>query len=439
MRKLLYDDIISFDTCEPNEVAQMISKLDYINKHTREGVHYHEPTRDRPNGWYQVSLPNRRQPLRRVDKKALIDEAYRLLKDNEVDYRFGAVFERAMAEKLAEGTDPKTVTHTRSVYKNAISDELAQMDVRTITTHYVKSYLKAFLEQKNADGKQVTKKYFLAVKGVFNEVFNYALDGERRWIEFNPALFQNRNFLKFCKPEDKQPEHKAFQPSQIALLQQWCWDRIKRFDYDVNAFAVLLACETGMRSAEICALKWEDIWYAKRRIHIHSQLLKNTDGWYVAPWTKNEKGVSQGGRVFPFNPEIEHILAELKANQERLDIESEFVFCQADGSHINTSSYEKALWRICTTKLNLPLSNNHGIRMYLNSYILVPMGITVADRAKMLGHSVEVNLNHYTFAIADDDLDDITDLFYVTQRHTNVIDFSQKKKAPSSVNSRALI
>ena len=92
MRKLLYDDIISFDTCEPNEVAQMISKLDYINKHTREGVHYHEPTQAKPKGWYQVSLPNRRQPLRRVDKKALIDEAYKILTDGAIDYRFGAVF-----------------------------------------------------------------------------------------------------------------------------------------------------------------------------------------------------------------------------------------------------------------------------------------------------------------------------------------------------------
>ncbi len=36
--------------------------------------------------------------------------------------------------------------------------------------------------------------------------------------------------------------------------------------------------------------------------------------------------------------------------------------------------------------------------MYYNSYILIPHGIETPDRAQILGHSVETNLKHYTFA-----------------------------------------
>ena len=45
----------------------------------------------------------------------------------------------------------------------------------------------------------------------------------------------------------------------------------------------------------------------------------------------------------------------------------------------------------------LGITNNHAIRMYFNSYVLIPAGIMVTDRAKILGHSPEVNLHNYSF------------------------------------------
>ena len=40
-------------------------------------------------------------------------------------------------------------------------------------------------------------------------------------------------------------------------------------------------------------------------------------------------------------------------------------------------------------------------RMSLNSNVLLPMGISVADRAAMLGHSIQTNLAFYSFAQKD--------------------------------------
>ncbi len=42
--------------------------------------------------------------------------------------------------------------------------------------------------------------------------------------------------------------------------------------------------------------------------------------------------------------------------------------------------------------------NNHALRMSLNSNVLLPLDISVADRAAMLGHSIETNLKYYSFA-----------------------------------------
>ena len=38
------------------------------------------------------------------------------------------------------------------------------------------------------------------------------------------------------------------------------------------------------------------------------------------------------------------------------------------------------------------------LRMSFNSNVLLPMGISVADRAALLGHSIETNINHYSYA-----------------------------------------
>ena len=39
--------------------------------------------------------------------------------------------------------------------------------------------------------------------------------------------------------------------------------------------------------------------------------------------------------------------------------------------------------------------------MSLNSNVFIPMGISVADRAALLGHSIETNLKYYSFASKD--------------------------------------
>lgn len=45
--------------------------------------------------------------------------------------------------------------------------------------------------------------------------------------------------------------------------------------------------------------------------------------------------------------------------------------------------------------------------MALNSYVYVPMGLPVTERAKLLVHSVDTNLRHYTFARTADYIDEL--------------------------------
>ena len=150
------------------------------------------------------------------------------------------------------------------------------------------------------------------------------------------------------------------------------------------------------------------------------------------------------GRFIPVTHEIRKILSELKEKQDELGISSEWVFCKENGDWITTVAYYEALYKVCR-KLGLKLSNNHAFRMALNSYVYVPMGLPVSERAKLLGHSVETNLKHYTFARTDDYMDELSEKingFNASERKTventekgtygylKIVDFKTKEKSP---------
>lgn len=194
-------------------------------------------------------------------------------------------------------------------------------------------------------------------------------------------------------------------PDEIESLKAEVRKRMtmkKYGSYYINGYAMLFAIETGVRVGELCALKWEDI--TANSIHIHSQQLnKSVEGgkeYYLVPYTKNEKGESEDGSDFPLTKKIKELLLELKNKQDALGIRSVFIFCHEDGEWIKTDAYITFLRRLCQSK-NFNVTNNHALRMSLNSNVLLPLGISAADRAAMLGHSIETNLKYYSFAQKD--------------------------------------
>ena len=322
------------------------------------------------------------------------------------DYSFRKMFELALQEKIAtEDPKRKTIKDYWDSYHAFISDEFGAKDIRQITPSEVKAYI-----QEVTQRLAPTKKRLYKFKGVLNLVFRYAIDPERRYISVNPVPDTNRAYVKNCTPTSAKPEDKAFQPDEVTLIREFLWKRVNLLKYDVNGYAILFASETGCREAEIPALKWSDI--LDKLIHVHAQLNDHVvDGqkqYYYNPTTKNEKGISRDGRYIPITGEIRKILLELREKQKNLGIDSEWVFAKEDGEWITTAGYYEALYRLCK-KLGLKLTNNHAFRIALNSYVFIPMGLDVATRAKILGHSVDTNLKYYTFARTDEYLDEVAE------------------------------
>ena len=113
------------------------------------------------------------------------------------------------------------------------------------------------------------------------------------------------------------------------------------------------------------------------------------------PYTKNERRHPKGGRFFPITNTISGLLDEIKAKQNELGIESEYILSNKDGSWIRKDIYEQRLRRLCL-RAGMDITNNHAFRMSLNSNIFIPKNIPVTQRAYLLGHSVETNERFYS-------------------------------------------
>lgn len=415
-----------------------------LNIHKNKITKTTEKKRDKVREVYQTRLDGKRP--RRYTYEELIEYLYDYYyPEAEItDLSFKKVFELALDEKIrTEAPTEKTIRDYHSSYKAFITDDFGNKDIRLIKPSEVKEYIQTITQELN-----VTMKRLYKLKGVLNLVFNYANDPEHAIISVNPVPSTNAAYKKNCSYSSKKPEDKAFQPDEIELIQDYLWERVKRLNYDVNGYAILFSIETGVREGEIPSLKWSDI--SENAIHIHSQQNdENRDGkkiYYYNPSTKNEKRASRGGRYFPITEEIRRILESLKAKQDKLGIKSEWVFCKYNGEWITTVGYYESLYKL-SNKLNLSLSNNHAFRMALNSYVFIPAGLPASERAKLLGHSIQTNLNHYSFARADDYINELKDTLnrfknpneevepQLVSGNLNIISFEAKEKSLRTPNS----
>lgn len=373
-----------------------------------------------------------------------IADAYGIL-DNNKSYNsltVDDVFKLALDEKArTENNNKNTIIKLNNDYLRYLSQDFRSQKLNAINEIDLKEYTQKLTKEQN-----LKKKAFYAYKGILNLIFEYAT--YHKILDETPVkAIKNSIYLKNCDTSKSKNVEKILSEDEIRIIIKEVDKRIiadKYKGYCVYAFVVKLAIETGMRVAELCSLKKSDV--TEEYIHIHSQQLyerqKGGKKYIYADYTKDEKGISNGGRYFPITPKIKSILEANEKCQTDLGLTPEYVFCNYDGDWIKSDAYETFLRRMMKS-LNMPVTNNHAFRMSLNSNVFIPLGINVADRAALLGHSIETNLKHYSFA-RKDNLSEIRDILsgnntVVTPSHPNVIPFDSKKESHESTEFKAFI
>ena len=431
MKKVItidFDDIINLVSCDASEeVMQQMNEISCVNSHLKRPISHHEATIDNPRDYYQgvIDVDGKTIKRRAKTKQKLYEELYSLL-DDELKYIFNEVFERALAYKTdTEPVKLETLRHYRSDYENLVKSEWANVDIRNVTSSDIRAFYKRWAKENRP-----LETRFLDMKSVFNLVFSYATSPEINLVDVNPVPLKISSYRIYFTSGKSLPEEKAMRPEDAERLRQQCWADVKR-RYSPSSYAILWAIETGMRVGELCALKVADVNLAKKSVHIHSQQIRENGEHIDVPYTKAEAHAkSRNGRKIPLTPRMIEIYDSIMEYRDKHNIVSPYLFCQGDGAWVLKGSIIDTLARKCKKIGIYEAKTVHSIRMYYNSYVLIPMGVPATERARLLGHSVETNLRRYSFSMGDEYNDELLAMFE-TQNETlwnpNVVDFRKRQ------------
>ena len=159
--------------------------------------------------------------------------------------------------------------------------------------------------------------------------------------------------------------------------------------YDFRLIFMLLA-ETGCRVGELLALRWEDINFSKREIHIHSTKVRDKQDF-------NDTKTKAGNRYVPIiSDKLLDRLKEYRKKDGVIKMQG-FIFEDSSGGAMEyrrITGYWKRIKEM--TGIN---GNVHMFRHTFATYLLAK-GIPVAETSRILGHAdATITYGMYVHAI----------------------------------------
>lgn len=359
------------------------SKRKYIEEHHNKGIF--EIQNGKLKGFWKTYIGSGSE-RRQIVKKTyddVVNALYDYYNSSEDVVTLQSAFNEWLSYKTVKSNLSKKTQEDYIGLFNLFGEKVKNKKLSDIDEDDLEDAIIDCVESKRPSSDRLRRAY-----NALERTFEYGM--RRRYTDRNPALYVDvEAYYKSCRNFFLPCNTKEFTPDEIEMIRS---DVIKTKPSAVGLMT-LFASYTGMRAGEICALHKDDIVVDKdgnEYLHIHRQQSKMP--LVELPYTKDERHKPKGGRYFPISPEIKTILFQ----SQSLEGESEYVFHDRQGNWINKDTYEQNLNRRCK-RLGINKSNNHAFRMALNSYF-IDKGLSSAERAVLLGHTVRTNEQVYSLA-----------------------------------------
>lgn len=219
------------------------------------------------------------------------------------------------------------------------------------------------------------------IKTTMHNMFESAVDNEI--IVKNPVT----KAVKCNNGKKSKPER------VLTLEEQRMFLDTARKRYYYNQFAFIL--QTGLRVGEITGLKWEDIDFNKKVIHIKRSMGYRSD---MKGWLIGEPKTRSGYRDVPLTAEAIQILKNQKDKINAMPVipieYSDFVFLNKRGKPIMTRDYDRVLSVLCE-RIRIKEFSMHTLR-HTFATRCIEAGMKPKTLQMILGHSnINLTMNLY--------------------------------------------
>ena len=302
--------------------------------------------------------------------------------------------------------NPNTIYHYDKDWNRFFEGTSFSMkDVKSITPKDIEIFMINSIKNHNLKRKGAVTLYGY-INGVF---YNLVMDRIIPLSENPCSYVDKKKFKKYYNKEITPTSQRVYSAQDLSLLLDTLEEDLRRDELCLPAYGVKLALLTGMRSGEICGLKWDHI--SDNYIHIcEAEVFNSITLKYSQSHTKTDKT-----RYIPITEELSKFLAFMKAFQEKNGCFNGFVISCVD-KKLHTRRLSDYLIKR-SKKLGFECAKNvHAIRRTFNSFLRED-GVSALTAGSLIGNTVEVNNNHYTYDIGNLDQKKL----YMTNAEMNML------------------
>ena len=400
----LIQDGVNINADEKNKVAELLEQMN--KKQVIENHPYKIRTMQRNGTTYFITYV---YDETKKDKRKQISAKTRENLDNKIykEYKQRTLltFEKVSLEWLhyyKTTVKDTTFDRTMSDYKRFIPKcNFLNKSITSIKAIEIKEYL-----QKTIIDEKLKKRAYSNLKAMLNGIFAYAFDKE--YITKNPMANLKVSTANIVHPTRKTKEEEVFTNKEKDLLRDYIKKDSANYKTTVP-YAILLSFQLGLRVGELIALKWSDIDFKKKIIHIQRQeticskyddnLNKIASSVHeIKEYTKTQAG----NRFLPLTPEALRVLSAVKFWNKSKKINNNFIFVDNEGHNFNRQRINTCLYSYCN-KVDIIKKSSHKVRRSVISSLLD----NIANKKSVqqfAGHEeLETTLNSYYKDISDDD------------------------------------
>lgn len=296
-----------------------------------------------------------------------------------------AVFDKLKEYKIRQlNRSDSTIKNDESLF-NELSEHLKESFIADVSTDMILTWISTeYLTRFPKESR------FKKTMQLLDQIFEFGI--KQKACVSNPVKDISLDlYIKDCDITKKADEEKLFSDEEINRLLEYA---MKHAD-NPRALIMMFCCGTGLRAGEAVALHIDDI--SDKFVHVHRQQVRDNNTangnmtFNEVPYTKDERQHPHNGRYVPLLGYSEKAIELAK----QIPGNSQYLFHDSGSNEMITKdSYMRYLKRVCN-KLGCQATNNHAFRIAYNSK-LIEMGFSSADRALILGHSVQTNETWYS-------------------------------------------
>lgn len=244
--------------------------------------------------------------------QAHLDELLRQTRDGSLPglVQTGKTFADAADEWLAYSENvrdckPSTMRDYRNMARVLVR-EFGSRKIESITTEDIDLWISGY-----GGSNRTRQKYLVCLGSIFKRAMKvYGLPR-------NPADLVERPRVRRAAKID------VLRPEEVLAL-------VRAAESDQDAAIFHTAAFAGLRMGELLALRWRDVDFTRRTIHVREN------------WTQGETTTPKGGteRAVPMAEEVAERLARL-GQREHFTTDDDLVFCTARGQHVGYKSLKE--------------------------------------------------------------------------------------------------